>query len=66
MLVLLAWDPLTGRVVLFDLLIVGAIVGGLAALAAGVRASVAEELRADDQRDDGHDRGVGERRVHDS
>ena len=56
MFVLLAWDPLTGRVVLFDLLIVGAVVGGLAALAAG--SEPAEELRADDQRDDGHDRGV--------
>jgi len=58
MLVLLIASPLTGRVVLIDLLVVGALCGLIALCGLEPRETVAEQLGADDQHQHGHDGGV--------
>ena len=58
LVVLFAWSPLTGGVVLVTLLAVGIICGVIALLGLEPRDPVAEQLRADDQEQDGHDHGV--------
>ena len=58
LVVLFAWSPLTGGVVLVTLLAVGIICGVIALLGLEARDPVADELRADDQEQDGHDHGV--------
>jgi hypothetical protein len=58
LLVLLVWSPLTGRVVLVDLLVVAALLGVIATLGLQPADAVAEQLDADDQQQDGHDHGV--------
>jgi hypothetical protein len=58
MLVLLIASPLTGRIVLIDLLVVGVLVGVIALLSLEPRDAVTDQLDADDQHDHGHDHGV--------
>ncbi len=58
MLVLLIASPLTGRIVLVTLLVVGVIVGAIALLGLEPRNAVADELGPDDQHQDRHDHGV--------
>lgn len=61
MLVLLAWSPLTAAVVVVDLLLVGLVIAGIAAIAAASSQAgdaVANQLDADDQQQHGHDHGV--------
>ena len=48
--VLLVWSPLTGRVVLVDLLVVAAVVGVIAVLGLQPADAVPEQLDADDER----------------
>ncbi len=52
------WNPLTGRVVLVDLLVVAIVLGVIATLSLEPGDAVAEELDADDEQQHGHDRGV--------
>jgi hypothetical protein len=58
LLVLFAWSPLTGRVVLIDLLVVGGVLCTIAALSLEPGDAVADQLRPDDEEQHGHDRGV--------
>jgi hypothetical protein len=58
MLVLLIASPLTGRIVLIDLLVVGVVVGVIALLSLEPRDAVADQLDADDEQKHGHDHGV--------
>ena len=58
LLVLIAWSPLTGGVVLVTLLAVAILCGLIALLGLESRDAVAEELRADDEEEHGHDHGV--------
>ncbi|MDA0183440.1 hypothetical protein OJ997_24235 [Solirubrobacter phytolaccae] len=58
LLVLFAWSPLTGGVVLVTLLAVGVVCGLIAALGLEARDPVTDQLRADDQEQDGHDHRV--------
>lgn len=58
LLVLFAWSPLTGGVVLVTLLVVGVVCGLIAALGLEPRDPVADQFRPDDQEQDGHDHGV--------
>jgi hypothetical protein len=58
LLVLFAWSPLTGRVVLIDLLVVGGLLCVIAALSLEPADAVADQLGADDEQQHGHDHGV--------
>lgn len=58
LVVLFAYSPLTGGVVLITLLVVGALCGTIALLGLEPRNAVAEQFRADDQEQNGHDHGV--------
>jgi hypothetical protein len=58
MLVLLIASPLTGRIVLIDLLVVGILLGLIALLSLEPAESVTEELGSDDEQQHGHDHGV--------
>jgi hypothetical protein len=58
MVVLLVASPLTGRIVLVDLLVVGVLLGVIALLGLEPREAVADQLDADDQHQDRHDHGV--------
>lgn len=58
LVVLFAYSPLTGGVVLVTLLVVGVVCGLIALLGLQPRTPVAEQFHADDQAQDGHDHGV--------
>lgn len=58
LVVLFFWNPLTGRVVLVDLLVVAIVLGVIATLSLEPGDAVAEELGPDDEQQHGHDRGV--------
>jgi hypothetical protein len=58
MLVLLIASPLTGRIVLIDLLVVGILVGVIALLSLEPRDAVTDKLDPDDEHEHGHDHGV--------
>jgi hypothetical protein len=57
-LVLLVWSPLTGTVVLIDLLIVAALIAAIAGAASQAADPVADQLHADHEHEHGHDHGV--------